>query len=105
MLNQDYALALWRRDAAKDDPVPYTARYMCKGVFVWASVAGNAGWYCPEIEDGELMGLRSIALPRPSKDEMPEEKEALNRALRLVSPKQAAKIVAATQNEDNPHNR
>lgn len=95
MLNQDYALASWREAAAASDPSLYSTRRMNNGVFVWLSIAGNVGWYFPLIKEGKLTGIRSIALPRPSIEEPPNDKAALGYALKFVSPKQATKIVAS----------
>lgn len=62
--------------------------------FVWLNVGGNVGWYCPEIRNGEMIGIRSIALPQPQEGETPEDRDALNYQFKLINPKQRRKIVA-----------
>lgn len=95
--NQDWVLARWREDAAKDDPALYTARFMHGRIFVWLSIGGNIGWYAPEISNGEMIGLRSEATPQPDIDETPEMRSALNYLFKLVSPKQRVKIMIAVK--------
>lgn len=92
--NQDGAIALWRIDAAKDDPPLYTVKEKLDRQFVWLNVGGNIGWYAPEIKDGEMVGIRSIAYPQPREGESPEDYIALNFAFKLISPKQRRKIEA-----------
>lgn len=91
--NQDWALAEWRKDASRDDPPFYSVKEIFGDVLVWMSVYGNVGWYRPEIKDGELVGIRSLAFPPPSEDESPKARAALNHAMQWVNPKQRKKIV------------
>ena len=90
--NQDGVLALWRANAAKDDPPFYSAKKMLGRTFVWMNVVGNVGWYAPEMKGEEVIGLRSISLPQPSGEESQEDRAALNYVFRWVNPKQRRKL-------------
>lgn len=103
--NQDWVLAQWRRDAAKDDPPFYTVREFFRGDrYIWLSIGGNVGWYWPEMKDEKLVGIRAMASPKPPKydwslmpKESPDEYRHLNWRFKLVSPKQRIKIEHALQ--------
>lgn len=94
-MNQDGILADFRRQAAKDDPPPYTVQMRHGQPFVWMSVNSNEGWYAPRIEQGVLVGLRSEALPPYEPEEAPQDTKALDYAVRFVGTKQAAKVIEA----------
>ncbi len=93
-MNQDWALAQWRADAAKNDPPFYTVRLLHGGrPFVWLNVAGNVGWYAPEIDaTGKMVGIRAEAAPQPHADETEETRRMLNWQFKLISPKQRQKL-------------
>lgn len=92
-LGQEYALARWREDAAKDDPPFYTVHQRHGRPFAWMRVGGNVGWYAPETNAaGEVIGLRGEASPQPSKDENDETWRILNWQFKLINPKQRRKL-------------
>lgn len=90
--NQEWALARWREDAAKNDPPLYSVRNMLDRAFMWLRIGGNVGWYAPEIKMGNLVGVRSIALPQPWDGETEEDHKSYNHNFDLISPKQRRKI-------------
>lgn len=92
LLNQDWVLARWREDRAKDEPALYS---VSDTGCIYLSINGNAGWYRPEVRAGELTGIRSVALPEPMAGESPQDRKAYEYEFALVSPKQRRKIVAA----------
>lgn len=106
-LNQEYALARWREDAAKNDPPFYTVQQRHGRPFVWMNVGGNIGWYAPEVnEAGEVIGIRGEAYPQPHADETPEDRAALNYAFKLINPKQRRKLAHLLANvPDEPQAR
>lgn len=53
--NQDWVLARWREDRAKDDPELYAVELHCGHQCVWASINGNVGWYY--LDHGRLYSL------------------------------------------------
>lgn len=91
--NQNYVLARWRAERAKEDPPFYTVR----NSLIWLSVAGNVGWYRPEIASGRLVGIRSIALPPPDGSESEAMRATLEYAFKLINPQQRRKIEARMQ--------
>jgi len=100
--NQEYALARWREDAAKDDPLFYTIQQRHGRPFIWLRVAGNVGWYAPELNaTGEVISLRSEALPQLNDNETAKDRAALNYAIKLISPKQRQKIARLFSTQSN----
>jgi hypothetical protein len=98
-LNQEYALARWREDAAKDDPPFYTVQPRHGRPFVWMNVGGNIGWYAPELNNtGEVVGLRGEAWPQPGAAEDDETRRILNWQFKLISPKQRRKLAQLLAN-------
>ena len=93
-LNQDWVLARWREDAARDDPPFYTLTTLFGLPCAWLSLNGNTGWYTLEFDGPALTGVRSIASPPPSPAESPDERRARNHAFKLLSPKRRRKIEA-----------
>jgi hypothetical protein len=95
VFNQDEALRLWREDSARGDPPQYSVEDICGGTAVWLDLGGNVGWYFPEFRDGEVVGIRSIAQPRPYPGEPEEVRKAHEYQFKFLSPKRRAKIAHA----------
>lgn len=95
-MSQEWALARWREDAARNDPPFYTVEQRHGRRFVWLSVGGNAGWYAPQLDAiGNMIGIRSEAYPPPRTDETHKDRASLNFAFKLVGPRQRRKIEEA----------
>jgi hypothetical protein len=86
-LNQEYALAQWRREAVLSLGEP--ALFTRAGGAIWLTVLKNQGWFEPEIKDGVLVGLYAVVFGGIF--------EGAYNWMRpdTINPKQARKIIAA----------
>lgn len=81
--SQEYAIARFREDAARNDPPFYSLGEPVPGLrCVWLNLRGNVGWYWAKLQGEVLVGFHALAFG------------GHDNLLDLLIPKQRRKITA-----------